>query len=336
MLMADAVCVVVTCHNLEKYIGEAIESVLNQDYRGPVDVVVVDDCSTDRSAEIIRSYSSVRYVRTERNLGVLMATVIGLENTRGELIFFLDGDDVWETCKLSVVVERFRTNSRLALVTHDLHYIDSKGMLLGRESRPETVMARVPLSCDHEMIHDGIVFHLDYVWLGSAFAVRRTLGKVAAFCEFARGLVEPFDTYQDWPLAFWVACQSEARLGYVSRKLFRYRLHGANHSGDASSVSKAARNFRRSGNTMLAISVIACRFHAAERVQKVTQKKLEFYRYLEALYSRQTWRATAGFICNLPYVTTTKSALLKETVRFLGVQFLGPERFIRLAKAIKT
>ena len=103
------------------------------------------------------------------------------------------------------------------------------------------------------MTRDGILLHSDYVWLGSAYAVHRRLGDVPGFCAFAKSLPEPFNTYQDWPLAFWVACQQEVGLGYVPRKLFRYRLHGANHSGDATSVTKAIRNVRRTRNTMGAL-----------------------------------------------------------------------------------
>ena len=139
--MSEVLSVVITCHNLEKYIAAAIESALNQDYQGSVDVLVIDDCSTDRSAEIIKSYENVRYLRTEQNLGVLMATVLGLESTDGELVFFLDGDDVWEATKLSTVVERFRADSNLALVTHDLIYIDSHGNVFDKKTRVEEVMA---------------------------------------------------------------------------------------------------------------------------------------------------------------------------------------------------
>ena len=136
---------------------------LNQDYQGSVDVLVIDDCSTDRSAEIIKSYKSVRYLRPEQNLGVLMATVLGLESTVGELVFFLDGDDVWEATKLSTVLERFRADSKLGLVTHDLAYINSHGNVLDKKMRVEDVMASIRPSSEGKAIRDGILLHSDYV-----------------------------------------------------------------------------------------------------------------------------------------------------------------------------
>jgi len=329
-LILESVSVVVTCHNLDNYIGLAIESVLNQDFRSPVEVLVVDDCSTDRSAEIIKSYGNIRYLRPERNLGVLMATVLGLENTTGDLVFFLDGDDVWELGKLSAVVERFRADPKLALVTHDLEYIDKSGHVLDLKSRPEEAMAAIPSSREDAMIRDGILLHSDYVWLGSAYAVHRALGNVEGFCAFAKSLPDPFNTYQDWPLAFWVASQRGVGFGYVSRKLFRYRLHGANHSGDATSVAKAVRNVRRTRNTMLAISEITGCLGADARVQKVTQQKLGFCNYLDELYAGYRWRAAKGFIFTLPYLITGTLSFWKEAARFIGVQILGVEHFIGL------
>ena len=182
--MSEVVSVVITCYNLEKYIGSSIESVLNQDYSKEGDVVVIDDCSTDRSAEIIKTYSKVRYLRTEHNCGVLMATVFGLENTSGELVFFLDGDDIWEPGKLAAVVDRFTGDSRLALVTHDLQYIDSNGKLLDRNTRPEEVMASVSPSQVDAMTRDGILLHSDYVWLGSAYAVQPQVGRYTRILYF--------------------------------------------------------------------------------------------------------------------------------------------------------
>lgn len=332
--MLESISVIITCRNLERYIGAAIESVLNQEYAGPVEVVVIDDCSNDRSADIIKSYPQVRYLPSEQNLGVLMATVLGLKNTTGELVFFLDGDDIWEPSKLSATVMRFRAEGRLALVTHDLNYIDSTGRIIDRKSRVDEVMAVAPpTSCKSALIRDGVLLHRDYVWLGSAFAINRALSDVDGFCSFATALPDPLNTYQDWPLAFWVACRPGVSLGYVPCKLFRYRLHGANHSGDATSSEKAIRNVRRTRNTMAAMLAIAERFNADHNVLYATQQKLGFYTYLCDLYGGDKWRAAVGFLNSLPYLMSGTLPVTKEVARFLGVQLLGAEGFTFLAKA---
>ena len=328
------ITVIITCYNLETYIAKAIDSVINQDFDPLLyEIVVVDDCSTDRSPVIINSYRNVRYLRTDENLGVLGATVIGLENTDGELVCFLDGDDIWEPSKLSTVVELFNNDRFLAFVTHDLSFIDSEGQLLARRSRSENVMATVSNTRLSHTIRDGILLHSDYVWLGSAYTVHRKLGNLTDFCSFAKKLPDSLNTYQDWPLAFWVACQQKVTFGYVDRKLFHYRLHGLNHSGDASSASKALRNYRRTHNTMQAIKQIAVRFDVADKVQVVTDRKLAFSVYLVFLYSGQRWCATRGLFLALPHLLSGSVSFWKELIRFFGVQILGVDFFVRLAAA---
>jgi len=330
--MHNSVSVIITCYNLEEYIGQAIESVLNQDYLGAVEILVIDDCSIDRSAEIIKSYGDVCYLRTEDNLGVLMATVCGLENTLGELVFFLDGDDLWEPSKLSALVKRFMTDPKLAFVTHDLKYIDRNGTDLHRSTRPSEVMASVPLSLEDSMTRNGVLLNSDYVWLGSAYAVHRTLGNLKEFCRFAKTLPDPFNTYQDWPLAFWVACQTSVTFGYVPLKLFRYRLHGKNHSGDATSVPKAIRNVRRVLNTTQAMIAVLSLFKAECIVIKVMNRKLSFCSYLDNLYNNKKLRSTQGFLVSIPYLLTSPISFFKELIRFVGIQFLGLKLFIYIAR----
>lgn len=319
--------VIITCYNLDAYIAEAIDSVISQGYDSRLyEIVVVDDCSTDGSAEIIKLYGNVRYLRPERNLGVLMATVLGLENTTGELVFFLDGDDVWGSSKLSAVVERFRVNPRLALVTHDLNYIDGLGRVLDRKSRPEEVMAAIPASQEDTMIRNGILLHRDYVWLGSAYAIHRSLGRVEGFCSFAKKLPDPFNTYQDWPLAFWVASQPGVTLGYVPTKLFHYRLHGANHSGDARDLQRARRNFLRAKNTVQALLDIALLHQAGAIVIGVTDRKLAYCTYLTDLYNDRKSKAVTGFFQSIPYFAISHLSVSKELLRFCVITILGATR----------
>jgi glycosyltransferase involved in cell wall biosynthesis len=85
------VSIVIPCFNTGRYVGEAIESALAQTYK-PVEVVVVDDGSTDDSAAIARRYSGVRVIR-QSNQGVAVARNRGLGECAGEFVVFNDADD---------------------------------------------------------------------------------------------------------------------------------------------------------------------------------------------------------------------------------------------------
>lgn len=109
---------IVPVYNGERYLGEAIESILAQTYR-PVEVIVVDDGSTDRSGDIARSYGeSVRCVRQD-NAGPAAALNRGISEASGELLAFLAADDLWAKDKLSRQIDVLASNPELGLcVTH--------------------------------------------------------------------------------------------------------------------------------------------------------------------------------------------------------------------------
>jgi glycosyltransferase involved in cell wall biosynthesis len=91
--------VVIPVYNGERFLGEAIGSVWAQSYR-PLEIIVVDDGSTDGSARVAKSFSPVVYVH-QANSGQAAARNHGVELARGELLAFLDADDVWLPDKLS-------------------------------------------------------------------------------------------------------------------------------------------------------------------------------------------------------------------------------------------
>ena len=98
------VSVIIPVYNGGRYLAEAIESVLDQNYC-PIEVIVVDDGSTDGSADVARSFSESVHYFYQPNQGVAAARNAGINNSSGELIAFLDADDLWAHNKLSVQVD---------------------------------------------------------------------------------------------------------------------------------------------------------------------------------------------------------------------------------------
>jgi len=110
------VSVVIPAYNVGDYIGRAIDSVLVQSHRAD-EIIVVDDGSGDKTAEVVKGYGSkVRYIRQE-NLGASAARNRGIHSARNRWIAFLDGDDEWFAEKLGLQVALLRNNPELSWVS---------------------------------------------------------------------------------------------------------------------------------------------------------------------------------------------------------------------------
>lgn len=246
--MSEPVTVIITCYNLSKYIRSAVESVLAQDYDGLVQVVAVDDCSTDNSPEILNDFREIEVVQLTRNGGVLNATLEGLTRAHHDAVFFLDGDDVWHPSKLSRCMAILDENA--ALITHDLNYIDRESRPIYRPTRVSMVLGSSSSGEHDSLIRQCITEHLDYVWLGSAYGIRRSMVRIHQFLAYCRSKPTLDTIYQDWPIAAWAAIAAIGEMRYVDEALFDYRIHGENYSGDSQTREKLTRNLTKSRDTM--------------------------------------------------------------------------------------
>lgn len=101
------VSVVMAVYNGERFVGEALDSILSQAHR-PLEVIVVDDGSTDATAAVVAAFDSVHYVRQE-NAGQPAALNHGVRLATGALLAFNDADDVWTPDKLRVQIAALDT-----------------------------------------------------------------------------------------------------------------------------------------------------------------------------------------------------------------------------------
>jgi hypothetical protein len=123
------VSIVINNYNYGAYVGEAIDSALGQDYRD-VEVVVVDDGSTDHSREVIRRYGDRIVPVFQANGGQGAALNAGFAACRGEAVLFLDADDRLKPSAISAIVGHFRPG--VSKVQFGLELIDGEGRALGR------------------------------------------------------------------------------------------------------------------------------------------------------------------------------------------------------------
>lgn len=132
MTTEDLVSIITPAWNSEKYIFETIKSVQNQTYKN-WEILVIDDCSTDRTADIVNELSNsdhrIKYIRQKINLGAGHARNTALQKARGKYIAYLDSDDIWKSQKLSKQIS-FMKENKCAFSCTSYEVIDDSGKSL--------------------------------------------------------------------------------------------------------------------------------------------------------------------------------------------------------------
>ena len=117
--MSGKVSVIMPSYNTGKYISDSINSVINQTYKD-WELIIVDDCSTDDTVDIIRSFNDERIIllQNEKNSGAAISRNYALRKADGKWIAFLDSDDTWESAKLEKQI-KFMTDNGYAFTYTD-------------------------------------------------------------------------------------------------------------------------------------------------------------------------------------------------------------------------
>jgi glycosyltransferase involved in cell wall biosynthesis len=125
--MKPLITILIDTYNHERFIGDAIRSALDQDFpRSQMEILVVDDGSTDRTPEIVSGFEPHVKLLRKQNGGQASAINYGIAHAKGEFVAFLDGDDVWYPKKLSRVVAEFERHPEAVLVYHQFRFFDSR------------------------------------------------------------------------------------------------------------------------------------------------------------------------------------------------------------------
>lgn len=127
------VTVVTPSYNSSRFIEHTIKSILNQTYKN-WELLIVDDCSTDDSYVVIKSYADqdkrIRLIKLEENSGAAVARNVGIENACGRFIAFLDSDDTWHPEKLEQQVS-FMLKNDYAFTYTQYHQVNENGDTVG-------------------------------------------------------------------------------------------------------------------------------------------------------------------------------------------------------------
>jgi glycosyltransferase involved in cell wall biosynthesis len=140
------ISVILACYNQEKFVAEAVNGVLSQTY-APLDVVIVDDCSTDRTPQIITAElarhparSDIRFVRNEQNLTTRVSMPKALGMIKGDFVVIGCGDDIMLPDMVAEMAKVW-IEENVSLVTINASYIDERSNPLHRFYRDPNVRA---------------------------------------------------------------------------------------------------------------------------------------------------------------------------------------------------
>jgi Glycosyl transferase family 2 len=213
-MMTVKVTIIINNFNYAKYIASCIESAIDQTYRN-LEVIVCDDGSTDNSRAIIESYGSCVGALFKPNGGQASALNAGYKRSSGDLVIFLDSDDIlWPSC-VSEVVRHWRSD--LMKLHFNLAVIDASGNSLG------CLYLKPPLPCGdlrEQLLREGTVPSVPTS--GNVFS-RTFLDQVMPMPE--TGWERDADAY-----LFNLAALG-GRVGAIDEPLGCYRVHGNNVSG---------------------------------------------------------------------------------------------------------
>ncbi len=219
--VSKLVSVVMPIYNREKLVCKAIDSVLKQSYE-KFELVLVNDGSTDNSGEVLDFYAS-KYpdrvcVLHQKNAGQVVARNNGIKISKGELIAFLDSDDIWLPDKLSKQINLFHGN--VGLVYSGIHEIDIEGNII------RTVLPRTDMR--------GNVFNKllvkNAMTGGSVVVARKALYEVGLFDT-------TLPAAENWDL--WIRIAKKYAFDFIAEPLMCYLKHDDNMSSNFTLMKKA-------------------------------------------------------------------------------------------------
>lgn len=214
-LVSVALCV----YNGERYLDLQLNSILTQDYQN-IEVIAVDDCSTDGSAAILRSYAdrfnNLKIYSNEVNLGYVKNFEKAINLCNGKYIALADQDDIWYPEKISTQVAAIGNN---ILIYHDSEFVDKEGKSLNQK-----VSDRLNLYQGNSP--------LPFVLMNSAS------GHSMMFDRALINYALPFDPFffHDWQLVF--AAANLGSIKAIPQVLVKYRQHNSNTVNLRNSAAK--------------------------------------------------------------------------------------------------
>lgn len=207
-MTAPRLSVIMAAYEAERYIRQAIDSVLSQTLRD-FELIVIDDGSTDQTGPILKEYERVDprvRVVSRPNTGLTLALNEGIELARSELIGRMDADDICLPDRFEMQIEFLNANPRCVMVGGQAVKIDPDGIVMYKPS--------VPL--DHESIERALLRGGHAIWHPSTIIRRSALRQVGGY-EVSLAAAQDTD--------LWLRLAEVGRLANLPDVILQYRVH---------------------------------------------------------------------------------------------------------------
>jgi glycosyltransferase involved in cell wall biosynthesis len=204
------VSVIIPVYNSEKYLQLTINSILNQTYSN-FELILINDCSTDKSREICLANKDPRivYVENKENLGITLTRNAGFSNAKGKYIAILDHDDIALPERIEKQVQFLETNPGFGMCGTFYSVIDGDGKLV----------FKVELPTDAKDIHTFLLFQ-------NCFSHSTTMYRYELAKEFP--YQKKYDSVSEYYL--WLKMSQKTKLANLPVYTGMYRIHGKNFS----------------------------------------------------------------------------------------------------------
>ncbi|MCB9192559.1 MAG: glycosyltransferase [Flavobacteriales bacterium] len=208
--MSDSplVSILMPAYNAERFIPEAIQSTLDQDYQN-WELLILDDASTDRTLVQIERFtdSRIRVFKHEKNAGYLESCNELFALAKGELVTFLDADDLQTIDRITVCINELKRNTSLGFVTSDNMRINEVGEVLSHQN----------VKVDYAKMASDPSYEV-YFACASLMIRREVLERVEGYHPFFKGIGG-----EDYHM-IWELCRLTSGM-HINRPLYHYRKH---------------------------------------------------------------------------------------------------------------